>query len=299
MKKLLSLCLSMVIVLSVSACGNPKKQLRKENFGIATSFYPVYITTLNLTSGAEGVDVVNLTEADRGCLHDYILTTEDIPLLSQADIFIASGMDMEAFVGKNSLGIPGLRVIDSGEDIPITLREKKKYNPHYWMSIKNTIAQSEKIARTLVRSDPKNEEIYVRNLEEYKEKLEGLLAEALDVCGSMESGRLVALGGTFDYLSEELGLAIAKVFSGHKAEKLSKSEIAEVTEYIKTEEIDAVVVEKGFGDMAALKKISKETGCEVVELDILTHGTPEGEEKDAYINAMRGNIGILKTISAE
>ena len=100
MKKLLSLCLSMVIVLSVSACGNPKKQLRKENFGIATSFYPVYITTLNLTSGAEGVDVVNLTEADRGCLHDYILTTEDISLLSQADIFIASGMDMEAFRQK-------------------------------------------------------------------------------------------------------------------------------------------------------------------------------------------------------
>ena len=41
---------------------------------IVTSFYPVYIATLNVAKDVPGVEVVNLTPPLTGCLHDYQMT---------------------------------------------------------------------------------------------------------------------------------------------------------------------------------------------------------------------------------
>ena len=35
---------------------------------VVTSFYPVWILTLNLTDGIEGLEVVNMAEPATGCL---------------------------------------------------------------------------------------------------------------------------------------------------------------------------------------------------------------------------------------
>ena len=61
MKKLLALLLVLTLFLPALAAAET----------IVTSFYPVWILTLNLTEGIEGVSVVNLAEPATGCLHDY------------------------------------------------------------------------------------------------------------------------------------------------------------------------------------------------------------------------------------
>lgn len=45
---------------------------------IVTSFYPMYVIALNLTEGAEGIELSNMADVNVGCLHDYTLTTEDM-----------------------------------------------------------------------------------------------------------------------------------------------------------------------------------------------------------------------------
>ena len=45
---------------------------------VVTSFYPVWILTLNLTEGIDEIDVVNLAEPSTGCLHDYTLQNSDM-----------------------------------------------------------------------------------------------------------------------------------------------------------------------------------------------------------------------------
>ena len=59
MKKLLALLLVLMLFLPAFAAAET----------IVTSFYPVWIMTLNLTDGLEGVSVVNLAEPTTGCLH--------------------------------------------------------------------------------------------------------------------------------------------------------------------------------------------------------------------------------------
>lgn len=46
----------------------------------------MYIATLNIVDGVEGVRLENLSEPQTGCLHDFQLTPEDMKLLSTADV---------------------------------------------------------------------------------------------------------------------------------------------------------------------------------------------------------------------
>ena len=91
MKKILCLAL-ILLTFTLSACGSEKKDDGK--LKIVTSFYPMYLDTLNITRGVEGVEVVNLTPPQTGCLHDYQLTPEDMKTLEDADIFVVNGLGM-------------------------------------------------------------------------------------------------------------------------------------------------------------------------------------------------------------
>ena len=88
MKKKLVFLLSVVLVFSLASFGliavSKKTEEKEEARIVLTSFYPVYILTKNLTQGAEGILVKNLTENHSGCLHDYTLTTRDMKLLEKA-----------------------------------------------------------------------------------------------------------------------------------------------------------------------------------------------------------------------
>ena len=90
MKKIFALL--MIFTFLLSGCGSEKKS---DNLKIVTSFYPIYLDTLNITRGAKGVEVVNLTPTQTGCLHDYQLTPEDMKTLETADIFIVNGLVLQ------------------------------------------------------------------------------------------------------------------------------------------------------------------------------------------------------------
>ncbi len=98
--------------------GNPVKT-EEDKFQIVTSFYPVYIATLNVTDGLEGVEVTNMTENSSGCLHDYQLTAADMRKLEHADVFIINGAGMETFMESILETYPDLTVIDTSEGISL------------------------------------------------------------------------------------------------------------------------------------------------------------------------------------
>ena len=56
---------------------------------LITSFYPIWLLTLNLTEGLDHVTVRNLAAPAVGCLHDYQLQTADMKMLSSADALVS------------------------------------------------------------------------------------------------------------------------------------------------------------------------------------------------------------------
>jgi len=103
MKRKLIYLLSVMLLLSLTSYGAIKikgenKQYQGEGLTIVTSFYPMYIASLNIADGIDGVQVVNLTENQTGCVHDYQLTTKDMRTLSGAQVVVLNGGEMEEFI---------------------------------------------------------------------------------------------------------------------------------------------------------------------------------------------------------
>ena len=86
---------------------------------VVTSFYPMYIATLNIVDGVKGVRLENLSEPQTGCLHDFQLTPEDMKLLSTADIFVINGGGIESFMSDVAKAYPKLDVVEACEDVAL------------------------------------------------------------------------------------------------------------------------------------------------------------------------------------
>ena len=127
---------------------------------VVTSFYPIWIMTLNLTAGLEDrVTVRNLAPPSAGCLHDYQLQTADMKVLSEADVFLVNGAGMEAFLPEISRAFPDLPVIVASEGIDLLAdgqaleilesEEEGVENAHIWLDPSRAVRMAENLARTL------------------------------------------------------------------------------------------------------------------------------------------------------
>lgn len=94
-----------------------EQQREREELLIVTSFYPMYVATLNIAGECPGVIVENLSEPQTGCLHDYQLTPQDMILLSEADVFVVNGGGIETFLADVAEKYPQLTIINAGVEI--------------------------------------------------------------------------------------------------------------------------------------------------------------------------------------
>lgn len=103
-----------------NASGNTKNTDEADDMlTVVTSFYPMYIATLNIVDGVKGVRLENLSEPQTGCLHDFQLTPEDMKLLSTADVFVINGGGIESFMSDVAKAYPKLDVVEACEDVAL------------------------------------------------------------------------------------------------------------------------------------------------------------------------------------
>lgn len=101
-----------------------------EDFVVVTSFYPMYIATMNVVGDTEGVTLKNLSEPQTGCLHDFQLTPADIKLLSTADVFVINGGGIESFMEEIAAQYPDLVIIEASEGIELLCEEEAHGHEH-------------------------------------------------------------------------------------------------------------------------------------------------------------------------
>ena len=271
-----------IIAISINTTKtNEEKEGNEEKFTIVTSFYPMYIATLNIVDGAD-VNLKNLSEPKTGCLHDYQLTTEDMKLLSTADVFVVNGGGMEEFLSDVVAKYPKLTVIDSSQGIEI-----EDDNAHVWMSIKNHIQQVENITKGLCEANPENASIYQENSAKYIDKLNEILTTEDD---SLKGNNVMLFSEAYEYLADDFGLEIVGVLDLDEEKDISAGELASTIDIIKSKNVPLIIAEKEYGEKMA-NAVMKETGAKTIYLNTIIRGD---YDKDAYINGMKSNIELLK-----
>ncbi len=328
-KKLLGL-LGIILALSLVGYGVTrfsKTETEKEDaLEVVTTFYPMYIAALNITDGAKGVAVTNLTDNQTGCVHDYQLTTKDMKALSEADVVIMNGGELELFMEEAMKGYTDLHVITASDGITFlegsthnhdeegTEHEAEEHsehseheeaedhdhvhsdvNGHVWLNMSLYLTEIDNIANGLALYDPENAQVYKENATAYKEKVQALKDELETELAGLSGEEVIAFHDAFAYLADELGMEVVYTVEIESDTALSAGEIAEVVNEIHLHDIKYLFTEEQYSASIA-SNIAAETGADVYVIDSLVTGP---NDKDAYLNGMRENINTLKSMLLE
>lgn len=298
-KKILIIVLICICIISIVGFiiwkNITKKEEENNNLKIVTSFYPIYIMTENITEGAKNIELVNMADANVGCLHDYTLVTKDMKKVENADVFILNGLGMESFIDKVINSNDNLTLVDSSEGIDNLIQDKHETNPHIWTSIDNYIVQLKNISNKLKEIDEVNKEIYTENTNKYIQKLEDLKQKFENELSFLEGQKVVNLNEAFEYLGQELKLEMINVETDHEESTMSAEMLGNIISQVKQEKINIIFVDKNDNKSNA-ETIANETGAKVYELDSNLTGDID---KDSFIRAMEKNLETLKKIKEE
>ena len=293
-KRYLALFMLSTLVL-LSGCGSNSSQpsatdRSSDKLTIVTSFYPIYIMALNITADIPGIELINLTGPQTGCLHDYQLSPNEVKTLQKADIFIVNGAGTESFLDKVIKQQQDLQIITATQGMTfIKGPGESEPNPHVWVSIAGAIQEVKNIGSQLAVLDPTHASQYKKNSETYIGKLDNLQQEMHGQLDALPNRNMVSFHEAFPYFAQEFNLKVVAVVEREPGSEPSAAELANTIEIVRKSEVKALFIEPQYPPGAA-KIIANDTDARIYTLDPAVSGpnTP-----DAYLTIMRKNLATL------
>ena len=291
MKKLISLLMILLLLPCLASSET-----------VVTSFYPVWVMTLNLTRGLEDhVTVRNLAAPTVGCLHDYQLQTSDMKVLSGADAFLVNGAGMEAFLPEITRALPslpvieaseGIELLENGDAVEILESEEEEINSHLWLDPSRAARMAENLAAGLIRLMPADEEVITANLQDYRSRLESLDRQLRSGLENLPRRDIVTFHEAFPYFAAAYDLHVVAVVNKEPGEVLTPSQMAVLVREIIRLGNPPLFVEPQYTDLSA-QTLSRETGSSVWSLDPMVTGPEEDVPLDYYETVMLQNMNTL------
>ena len=294
---------------------------------VVTSFYPMYIATLNIVDGVKGVRLENLSEPQTGCLHDFQLTPEDMKLLSTADVFVINGGGIESFMSDVAKAYPKLDVVEACEDVALLSDEESDSdhdhdhdadaesdsdhdheheadtesdsahnhdhgdeNAHAWMSVPRYRTMVKTIASHLAQKDEAHAEEYYANAEKYDAKLAKLEKEQDSLKSLTDGQNIVIFHEAYAYVADDFSMNACYLLDLDEERSVSAGEIKQVISAIKDDGVSVILAEELYGKSMG-DTVSRETDVHVVYIDPLNRGE---YDKDSYLDGMEQNIELIK-----
>ena len=294
---------------------------------VVTSFYPMYIATLNIVDGVEGVRLENLSEPQTGCLHDFQLTPEDMKLLSTADVFVINGGGIESFMSDVAKAYPKLDVVEACEDVALLSEDDADSdhdhdhdadtesdsdhdhdheadaesdsahdhdhgdeNAHAWMSVPRYRTMVQTIASRLAEKDAKYADEYYANAKAYDAKL-AVLEEKINSLKSLTNGQnIIIFHEAYAYVADDFSMNACYLLDLDEERSVSAGEIKQVIGAIKDDGVSVILAEELYGKSMG-DTVSRETDVHVIYIDPLNRGE---YDKDSYLYGMEHNIELIK-----
>ena len=292
MKKLLAAACTLGLLLS--ACSAPAASQPEDDgkLHILATTYPVYLFTTAVTEGVDSVEVSLLVNQQTSCLHDYTLTVNDMKAIEGADVIVMNGAGLEDFM-DDALAASEAPVIDCSEGIELLPAlgheghdHDTEYDPHIWMNEESAAVMMNNIVHGLGEVDEGNLERYTEN---------GTAATALlpgddPRLAELTCPYLITFHDGFQYFAQDNGLTLCKASEEEVGSEASAAEIQEIVSLIREYDIPAIFTEVNGSDATA-QAISRETGCEVYQLDMIMSG--DGTGIQPYIDAMQKNMDTI------
>lgn len=267
---------------------------------VVTTFYPVYIATLNITDSIRDIDVTNLTSNVTTCLHDYSLSTSQMAQVADSNLLIMNGAGMEPFIDNITKSYPKLNIVDTSKNTNILENNEQQeaheklteeqheheQNSHIYLDISNYKIQVENIYRSIINIDVSNSKSYKENKDAYIKKLNLLQNKYNELKNKISGIKVVIYNQAIQYIANSLELDVVVNLEIDHESGISSAGVIKAINNIKQEDIKYILVPKDY-DKKVVNNIIKGLDVKIVKLNLLTYGE---NNKDAYINMMQENL---------
>jgi len=229
--------------------------------------------------------------------HDFEPKAQDLVGLSSAQVFVYSGLGMEAWVEEavsvadnaNLISVEASQGADAIANTgPEAIEEHGQYDPHIWLSLKGAELEVKNIKDGLVQADPANKDYYEQNCNDFVAQLENLYNEYNEKFQSAPKKSFVTGHAAFGYLCRDFGLEQNSVEDTFAEGEPTAQQLTELVEYCKENNVTTIFAEE-MASPDVSQTLANEVGAKVE-----TIYTIEGAEDDmTYLERMESNLSKI------
>ena len=265
--------------------------------------------------GGERVEVYNLA-GEGGNLHRFEPRPADLQRMQASALVLASGKNLEPYLGRLKSSLGGVTVVEVGRTIPsLTVRAGAadhggvsheehgahgagSLDPHWWHGVDNMRRAARVVAKALAEKDPAGADYFMERSNAYGRRLDALKSWADAELWKIprEQRKLVTAHNAFGYFAREFGFEVIAVAGLNQEQNTTPQEQAETLTAVKNAGVRAVFPEKSTSGKV-LDSIATTLGVRLGE-PLIADGNGTG--KDAGFEAMiRHNVtSITQALSA-
>ena len=296
----------------LSGCSKPEPPAQSGELRVITVNFPPYDFVKQITGGSVVPEMLLKGGQDA---HTFEPTAKDIIKINEADIFIYTGGESDAWVDTIADSIDsGVRIVRMSDLVDLIEEdhdddehehehdddhdheEETEYDEHIWLSLRNSAALSGEIASGL---EALTGESYSEELEAYTSALRELDDK---YTAAVNGGKVktVLFGDRFPfrYLTDDYGLSYYAAFAGCSAETEASFEtVIFLADKVDELGIRAVLtIESSDGRIAeTIIENTASKNAKVLRLDSMQSTTSKDIEAGAsYVGIMEKNLEVLK-----
>jgi len=251
-----------------------------------------------------GGDHVTVTSIARGNQDPHYVEILPSYMLKvrKADIYFMVGMELDLWAQQIIDGSRNRKVMVVDCSVEINKMEvptgqidasmgdiHRFGNPHYWLDPVNGKLIARMVAEKLINHDSKNAEQYQSNLTQFENDLNSAISIWTKRFSDLRNKNIIFYHNSWPYFSKRFGLITVGFLEPKPGITPSPSQLNQVINQIKENEIEVIASESYFSDRAP-KFIESKTNVITVKL-AQSVGAIEGA--DSYINLFETNLLIL------
>ncbi len=315
MKKIISLLLVLILLISLCSCEGPETVTDK--LRIVTTVFPQYDFARAVSaSDPDSVEITMLLPPGSES-HDYEPSLADLAIIKGCDLFICVGGETDAWVESAIEAVGGdVNVLRLTDLVPLLPENEdgilehdhhhdeeeechdhhESFDEHVWTSPANAAVLTEVICDAMSSLRPSLADSFKKSADEYVAELLELDARFSEISRN-SAGKTLFFADRFPfrYLTDRYGLSHLAAFSGCSSDsEPTLSTIYSLTEKAKAENARVILVGE-FSSLNAAQVIADECSAEILELHSCHNVSKEDFELGVtYADLMEKNLATLE-----
>lgn len=258
--------LALLILLFTSACSSPQTQPSPATVSGKPRVLATFTVLADMAQAIAGDDIqVDSLTKPGAEIHDYEPTPSDVRKAAQADLILANGLNLEAWLDKflQDSQAPSVTVSEGIRPIPISEDAGAgKPNPHAWMSPAAAQTYVDNIAAAFSQLDPANTQGYQQRARDYKQQLAEIQGQLTSSLAHLPANQrlLVTCEGAFSYLAADAGLDEAYLWAVNSDGESGARRIRQLIDTVRDQQVPAVFCESTVSNKA-MQQVASDSGA--------------------------------------